>query len=346
MSQLDPDDLTLVTGAGGFIGGHLVAELRRRGHRRLRAVDLKSFDQWFQRFDDVDNRVLDLRTKEACHLATSEARYVFNLAADMGGMGFIELNKALCMMTVLINTHMLMGAREAGVERFFFSSSACVYAADKQTSAAVVPLREEDAYPAMPEDGYGWEKLFSERMCRHFSEDFGLMMRVARYHNVYGPFGTYDGGREKVPAAICRKVVEAQLSGSPSIEIWGDGEQTRSFTYIDDCVEGTLRLMESEFPEPINIGSDQLVTVNQLVDIVESVAGVKLVRSYKLDAPKGVRGRNSDNTLVRQNLGWSPSRRLEDGLRETYAWIYAQMSESRNEPSLVSGNKLGFAQSR
>jgi GDP-D-mannose 3',5'-epimerase len=346
MSRLDPDDLTLVTGAGGFIGGHLVAALRRRGHGRLRAVDIKPLDQWFQRFDDVDNRVLDLRTKEACYLATSDARYVFNLAADMGGMGFIELNKALCMMTVLINTHMLMGARDAGVERFFFSSSACVYASDKQTSAAVVPLREEDAYPALPEDGYGWEKLFSERMCRHFSEDFGLKTRVARYHNVYGPFGTYDGGREKAPAAICRKVIEAQLSGSPSIEIWGDGEQTRSFTYIDDCIEGTLRLMESEFPGPLNIGSDQLVTVNQLVDIVECIAGVKLAHRYKFDAPKGVRGRNSDNTLVRQSLGWSPSRRLEDGLRETYTWVYAQMNQSQNEPSLTSGSKLEFAQSR
>ena len=327
-SQLHADDLTLVTGAGGFIGGHLVAELRRRGHRRLRAVDIKPLDQWFQRFDDIDNQVLDLSTKEACSLANAEVRYVFNLAADMGGMGFIEFNKALCMATVLINTHMLMAARDAGVERFFFSSSACVYAADKQTSTAVVPLREEDAYPAMPEDGYGWEKLFSERMCRHFSEDFGLVTRVARYHNVYGPCGTYDGGREKAPAAICRKVVEAQLSGCPTIEIWGDGEQTRSFTYIDDCLEGTLRLMESQFPEPLNIGSDQLVSVNQLVDIVESIAGVKLVRRYKLDAPKGVRGRNSDNTLVRQKLGWSPSKRLEDGLRETYAWIYAQLRES------------------
>ena len=328
MSDLNPDDLTLVTGAGGFIGGHLVAELRRRGHRRLRAVDVKPLERWYQRFDDVDNRVLDLTMKEACRLATGEARYVFNLAADMGGMGFIEHNKALCMMSVLINTHMLMSARETGVERFFFSSSACVYAADKQTSTAVEPLREEDAYPAMPEDGYGWEKLFSERMCRHFSEDFGLATRVARYHNVYGPFGTYDGGREKAPAAICRKVIQAQLSGSQTIEIWGDGKQTRSFTYIDDCLEGTLRLMESGVTEPVNIGSDQLVTVDRLVEIVEGIAGVKLVRRYKLDAPKGVRGRNSDNTLVRQRLGWSPSRRLEDGMRETYSWIYAQMTES------------------
>jgi GDP-D-mannose 3', 5'-epimerase len=340
---LEIDDLTLVTGAGGFIGGHLVAELRRRGHHRLRAVDVKPLDQWYQQFTDVDNQVLDLRTKEACYLATSGARYVFNLAADMGGMGFIELNKALCMTSVLINTHMLMSARELGIERFFFASSACVYAANKQTSADVVPLREGDAYPAMPEDGYGWEKLFSERMCRHFSEDFGLLTRVARYHNVYGPYGTYDGGREKAPAAICRKVVEAQLSGLHTIEIWGDGEQTRSFTYIDDCIEGTLRLMDSRFSEPLNIGSDQLVTVNQLVDIVESIAGVKLTRRYKLDAPKGVRGRNSDNTLVQQRLGWAPARRLEDGLRETYAWIHSQMNELPAQVVTVDSNEISSA---
>jgi nucleoside-diphosphate-sugar epimerase len=251
---------------------------------------------------------------------------VFNLAADMGGMGFIEQNKALCMLTVLINTHMLMAARDAGVERFFYSSSACVYAAEKQTDAAVQPLREQDAYPAMPEDGYGWEKLFSERMCRHFREDFGVQTRVARYHNVYGPFGTYEGGREKAPAAICRKVIQAELSGSGVIEIWGDGEQTRSFTYIDDCLEGTLRLSASDVTEPLNIGSDQLVTINQLVDIVEGIAGVTLKRKYKLDAPKGVRGRNSDNTLVSQRLGWTPSIRLEDGMRHTYEWIRAEMT--------------------
>jgi nucleoside-diphosphate-sugar epimerase len=241
-------------------------------------------------------------------------------------MGFIELNKAACMLTVLINTHMLMAARKAGTERFFYSSSACVYAAEKQTSAAVQPLREQDAYPAMPEDGYGWEKLFSERMCRHFTEDFGIVTRVARYHNVYGPHGTYDGGREKAPAAVCRKVVQALLSKSGEIEIWGDGEQTRSFTYIDDCLEGTLRLMEGAVAEPLNIGSDQLVTINQLVDIVEQIADVKLKRRYKLDAPKGVRGRNSDNTLITERLGWAPSVRLEDGMRRTYAWIFDQMT--------------------
>jgi nucleoside-diphosphate-sugar epimerase len=323
---MERSDLVLVTGAGGFIGGHLVAELRRRGHRRIRAVDIKPLDEWYQAFDDVDNRSLDLREIAACHQSASGARYVFNLAADMGGMGFIELHKAECMLTVLINTHMLMAAQAAGVERFFYSSSACVYAAEKQTSAAVQPLREPDAYPAMPEDGYGWEKLFSERMCRHFTEDYGIVTRVARYHNVYGPHGTYDGGREKAPAAVCRKVIAALQSKSGEIEIWGDGEQTRSFTYIDDCLEGTLRLMDSDVAEPLNVGSEQLVTINQLVDIVESIAGVKLKRRYKLDAPKGVRGRNSDNTLIRQRLGWAPSIRLEDGMRQTYEWIHAQMS--------------------
>jgi nucleoside-diphosphate-sugar epimerase len=323
---MEKNDLVLVTGAGGFIGGHLVAELGRRGHRRVRAVDVKPLGEWYQCFGDVDNRSLDLRDLSACRASTQGTRYVFNLAADMGGMGFIELHKAECMLTVLINTHMLMAAREAGVERFFYSSSACVYAAEKQTMAAVSPLREEDAYPAMPEDGYGWEKLFSERMCRHFTEDFDIVTRVARYHNVYGPHGTYDGGREKAPAAICRKVIQAQLKGSNEIEIWGDGEQTRSFTYIDDCLEGTLRLMDSGIDEPLNVGSEQLVTINQLVDIVEGIAGVRLTRRYKLDAPKGVRGRNSDNTRIRQTLGWAPSISLEDGMKKTYSWILEQMT--------------------
>jgi GDP-D-mannose 3', 5'-epimerase len=328
---MNKNDLVLVTGAGGFIGGHLIADLRRQGYRRLRAVDIKPFDEWYQRFQDVENLSLDLSDKASCERACRDAQYVFNLAADMGGMGFIELNKALCMLTVLINTHMLMAARDAGVKRFFYSSSACVYAAEKQTTAAVTPLREPDAYPAMPEDGYGWEKLFSERMCRHFTEDFGLETRVARYHNVYGPFGTYDGGREKAPAAVCRKVITALLTGSGEIEIWGDGEQTRSFTYIDDCLHGTQKLMASDVREPLNIGSDQLVTINQLVDIVERIAGVKLKRRYKLDAPKGVRGRNSDNTLVTQRLGWAPSIRLEDGMRKTYEWIHEQMTTAASE---------------
>ncbi|HEY1303421.1 MAG TPA: NAD-dependent epimerase/dehydratase family protein [Vicinamibacterales bacterium] len=332
---MDTSDLVLVTGAGGFIGGHLVAELRRRGHRRIRAVDVKPFGEWYQQFDDVDTRSLDLGDLENCRQSAQGTRYVFNLAADMGGMGFIELHKAECMLTVLINTHMLMAAREAGVERFFYSSSACVYAAEKQTTAAVSPLREEDAYPAMPEDGYGWEKLFSERMCRHFTEDFGIVTRVARYHNVYGPHGTYDGGREKAPAAICRKVIAAELSGSNDIEIWGDGEQTRSFTYIDDCLEGTLRLMESAVTEPLNVGSEQLVTINQLVDIVEGIAGVTLRRRYKLDAPKGVRGRNSDNTRIRQQLGWAPSVRLEEGMQQTYSWIRQEMTADARRRAVV-----------
>ena len=326
MADKHTADLVVVTGAGGFIGGHLIADLRRQGYRRLRAVDIKPLDEWYQRFDDVENLSLDLSSIDACERACKDARLVYNLAADMGGMGFIELNKALCMLTVLINTHMLMASRQAGVERFFYSSSACVYAAEKQTSAAVTPLREPDAYPAMPEDGYGWEKLFSERMCRHFTEDFGLQTRVARYHNVYGPYGTYDGGREKAPAAVCRKVIKAQLAGSNEIEIWGDGEQTRSFTFIDDCLYGTQSLMASDITEPLNIGSDQLVTINQLVDIVESIAGVKLRRRYKLDAPKGVRGRNSDNTLISAKLGWAPSVRLEEGMRQTYEWIHGEMT--------------------
>jgi nucleoside-diphosphate-sugar epimerase len=244
----------------------------------------------------------------------------------MGGMGFIENNKALCMLSVLISTHMLEAARLAGVQRFFYSSSACVYAAGKQESPEVEPLRESDAYPAMPEDGYGWEKLFSERMARHYHEDFGLETRVARYHNVYGPYGTFDGGREKAPAAICRKVATAVLDGSEAIEIWGDGKQTRSFTYIDDCVEGTVRLTESEVRQPLNIGSEQLVTINELVDMVEDIAGISLKRNYNLSAPQGVRGRNSDNSLIENQLGWAPSVSLQDGLLQTYRWIFHEMS--------------------
>jgi len=319
------DHLIVVTGAGGFIGGHLVADLVRQGHTRVRAVDRKPLSRWYQRFDAADNRVLDLSKLEACCEATQDAHTIYNLAADMGGMGFIETHKAACMLSVLINTHMLLAAQKSGARRFFFASSACVYNADKQKDADVTALKEEDAYPAMPEDGYGWEKLFSERMCRHFREDFGLETRIARYHNVYGPLGTYDGGREKAPAAICRKVIQAKLSATHEIEIWGDGEQTRSFMYIDDCLHGTQLLTHSGFTEPINIGSSQLVTINQLVSIAESIAGIKLHRRYKPDAPKGVRGRNSDNTLIERIFGWEPSVRLEDGLEQTYRWIYSQI---------------------
>jgi len=320
------DDLIVVTGAGGFIGGHLVADLVTAGHKRVRGIDVKPLDHWYQRQPSVDNRVANLCDLVACQGAAKGARQIFNLAADMGGMGFIETHKADCMLSVLINTHMLMAAKETGAERFFYSSSACVYAADKQTRPDVAPLREEDAYPAMPEDGYGWEKLFSERMCRHFREDFGLQTRVARYHNVYGPLGTYDGGREKAPAAICRKIIEAELRGAAEIEVWGDGEQTRSFMYVDDCVYGTQQLLASDVTEPINIGSDELVTINQLIDIVEDIAGRKFKRRYNLTAPKGVRGRCSENTLIKQKLGWAPAIRLRDGMEETYRWIHEQMT--------------------
>jgi GDP-D-mannose 3', 5'-epimerase len=323
---LGKGDLVVVAGAGGFIGGWLVRHLLATGFRKVRAIDLKRPEEWFQRFAEAENIVGDLRDRAVCAASCEGAAAVYNLAADMGGMGFIEAHKAECMISVLINTHLLLAAKEARVERYFFASSACVYAADKQTSAAVAPLREEDAYPAAPEDGYGWEKLFSERMCRHFSEDFGLCTRIARYHNVYGPMGTYEGGREKAPAAICRKVIEAKLSGRNEIEIWGDGEQTRSFMYIDDCLHGTVRIMACDSGEPINLGSSRLVTINQLVDIVERIAGLRLPRRYNLDAPKGVRGRNSDNTRIQRLLDWEPSIALEDGLERTYRWIYDSMS--------------------
>ena len=316
----------LVTGAGGFIGGHLVRDLLEKGES-VRAVDKKPADEWYQRFDDAENFELDLSLRDACYQATGGVGQVYNLAADMGGMGFIELNKALCMLSVLINTHLLEASRDNGVERFLFSSSACVYAAEKQTDAEVQPLKEEDAYPAEPEDGYGWEKLFSERMCRHFTEDFGLGTRVVRYHNVYGPEGTWDGGREKAPAAICRKVAQAKLSGEHEIEVWGDGEQTRSFTYITDCLYGTQALMASEHTAPVNLGSTELVTINQLIDIVEEIAGIKVSRNYDLSAPQGVRGRNSDNAQLEAALGWEPSVSLQEGMAQTYAWIYDQLSE-------------------
>lgn len=316
----------LVAGAGGFIGGHLMADLLRQGHTDIRGVDLKPAGEWYQRFPEVENLQLDLQEREACDRACDGVETVYNLAADMGGMGFIENNKALCMLSVLINTHLLMATRACGVSRYFYASSACVYAADKQVSADVQPLKESDAYPAMPEDGYGWEKLFSERMCRHFREDFGVETRVARYHNVYGPHGTYDGGREKAPAAICRKVIEAKRSGRHEIEIWGDGKQTRSFMYIDDCLKGTQSILDSEIPEPINLGSDELVTINQLVDIVEEIAEIRLERRYNLSAPKGVNGRNSDNTLIKKYLNWAPGIRLKDGMERTYRWIHDQMA--------------------
>ena len=311
----------VVAGAGGFIGGHLVARLRAEG-RPVRAVDIKPLSEWYQVFDDAENVVADLKLREECERVCAGADKVYQLAADMGGMGFIEHHKGLCMLSVLTNTHMLLAAVDARVSRFFYSSSACVYAADKQLSPDVAPLKESDAYPAMAEDGYGWEKLFSERMCRHFREDFGLATRVARYHNVYGPHGTWEGGREKAPAAICRKVIHAKHRREPTIEIWGDGSQTRSFMYIDDCIRGTLAIANSEILDPINLGSSELVTVNELVDIVEEIAGIELRRSYNLNAPKGVNGRNSDNAMIQRELGWEPSIRLREGMEQTYRWIH------------------------
>jgi GDP-D-mannose 3',5'-epimerase len=329
-------DFVLVAGAGGFIGGQLVRDLERQG-RSVRAVDRKPLDHWFYRSSTAENLIYDLKNSDACQLATRNIDEVYNLAADMGGMGFIEHNKALCMLSVLINTHLLVGSRDNGVKRFFFSSSACVYPDYRQQETDIDALKEADAYPAMAEDGYGWEKLFSERMCRHFREDFGLTTRIARYHNVYGPYGTWDGGREKAPAAICRKVAMAKMTGKQEIEIWGDGQQTRSFMYIDDCLKGTQLLMQSDVVEPLNIGSDEMVSINELVDIVEDIAGVRLKRTYKLDAPKGVRGRNSDNTLIRKSLQWAPSIRLREGMEKTYRWIYDQVkARAENRPFVAA----------
>lgn len=316
----------VVCGAGGFIGGHLVRYLLGRGVNVLRAVDKKPLQEWHQRSEGIENLCLDLQEEQNCLAAMQGADHVYQLAADMGGMGFIETNKAACMLNVLVSTHTLLAARESGVNRFFYASSACVYNGSKQNRPNAAALREADAYPALPEDGYGWEKLFSERMCRHFEEDFGLVCRVARYHNVYGPHGTWTGGREKAPAAICRKVIEAKLTGQHEINIWGDGRQTRSFMFIDDCLRGSRMIMDSDIDEPINLGSSELVTINQLVDIAEEIAGIRLVRTYDRTAPRGVDGRNSDNSMILDRLGWEPSIRLRDGLETTYRWIERQMT--------------------
>jgi GDP-D-mannose 3', 5'-epimerase len=325
----------VVAGAGGFIAGHLVKELVKKGNI-VRAVDIKPINEWYQVSEECDNLVLDLRIRENCYKAVNGYNEIFNLAADMGGMGFIENNKAACMISVLINTHLLIAAKECGADRFFYASSACVYNGDKQTDPNNPGLKESDAYPALAEDGYGWEKLFSERMCRHFSEDFGIITRVARFHNVYGPHGTYDGGREKAPAAICRKVIDAQLTGKKEIIIWGDGHQTRSFMYIDDCIKGIQDIMYSNINEPINLGSSEMVSINQLVDIVEEIAGYKMERKYDLGAPKGVRGRNSENTLIREYLGWEPSIPLKKGMKKTYDWIKDEMENEAKEKKGVN----------
>lgn len=330
--------LIVVAGGGGFIGGHLVGRLLEDENVAVRSIDIKPLDEWYQIHSGAENIVADLKDPAACLEACKGADDVYNLACDMGGMGFIENNKALCMISVLINTNLLLAARDQGIGRYFYSSSACVYNGEKQQNEDVIPLKESDAYPALPEDGYGWEKLFSERMCRHFSEDFGLYTRVARFHNVYGPHGTWQGGREKAPAAICRKVIEAKLTGNHQIEIWGDGKQTRSFMYIDDCLEGIDKIMNGDVPEPVNLGSDELVTINELVDTVEDIAGIKLDRTYKLDAPKGVNGRNSDNTKIQEYVGWAPGIRLRDGMELTYRWILDEFKAAYPEKAAAEAH--------
>ncbi len=320
----------LVTGAGGFIGGHLVKRLIEQGHE-VRAVDIKDFNEWYQHYPEVDNFCLDMSIKENCFKMTEGTDGVINMACNMGGMGFIENNKALCMLSVLVNTHMLMACKEFNVKKYFFSSSACAYNKDLQDQPTISGLKESDAYPANPEDGYGWEKLFSERMCRHFLEDYGLDVKVARYHNIFGPNGTYDGGREKAPAALCRKIIESILENKKTIDVWGDGKQTRSFLYIDDCVDATLKLFNSEFHGPINIGSEEKVSINEMISKIEKISNQKVSKNYQLDKPKGVRGRNSDNTLIRSQLNWDPKYTLYQGLEKTYDWIFQELKKKHNQ---------------
>lgn len=325
----------LIAGGGGFIGGHLANSLVNRGHD-VRVADVKPLDQWYQRIEGAENIVANLEEKDACFSVSEGCDEVYNLACNMGGMGFIENNKALCMLSILINTHLLMAAKEFQIKKYLYSSSACVYAADKQTDATVIALKEADAYPAMPEDGYGWEKLFSERMCKHFEEDFGMEVRVVRFHNVYGPDGTWRGGREKAPAALSRKIIEAKKSGNLKIEVWGDGEQTRTFMYIDDCISGLDKLMKSDFSDPINLGRSELVSINQLIDIISEIAGVEVEREHNLDAPQGVRGRSSDNSLILDKLKWEPEIDLKTGLAKTYAWIEEQIEREARGESVIS----------
>ena len=322
-------DSYLICGAGGFIGGHLVKNLLEEGNKVV-AVDNKPFDYWFQHFDECKNYSLDIKEYDNCLEVSKNVDYIYNMACNMGGMGFIENNKAECMLSVLINTNMLRASIKNSIKKYFFSSSACVYNGSKQNDSFVVGLKETDAYPADPEDGYGWEKLFSERMCRHFTEDFKLKTRVARYHNVYGPLGTYDGGREKAPAAICRKIIEAKISGKNEIDVWGDGEQTRSFMFIDDCIIGTKKLFLSDHSEVFNIGSEEQVSINQMINIIEDIAGIKVKRNYQLDKPLGVRGRSSDNTQIRDKINWDTEISLQNGLEKTYKWIFDQITSGKN----------------
>ncbi len=319
----------LVAGAGGFIGGHLVKSLMSQGHKVV-CADVKPLEYWFQLFAENKNYSFDLKEYENCLKATEGVDYIYNMACNMGGMGFIENNKAECMLSVLINTNLLRACLINKVKKYFFSSSACVYNGRKQREVFIPGLKEEDAYPAEPEDGYGWEKLFSERMCRHFTEDFGLETRVIRYHNVYGPIGTYDGGREKAPAALCRKIILAKMNNDKNIEVWGDGEQTRSFMFIDDCLDGTQKIFNSNLKDVYNLGSDEQVSINQMISIIEEISDFKVEKKYLLDKPKGVRGRSSDNTKILGDLKWAPSIKLKDGLSKTYSWIFNQIKSGDN----------------
>ncbi len=320
----------LVTGAGGFIGGHLVKELLNRGYS-VRAVDIKPLKEWYQIFNDVENFALDMSIKDNCFKMAKGVSGVLNMACNMGGMGFIENNKAECMLSVLVNTHMLMACKEHKVKKYFFSSSACAYNKDLQDKPDISGLKESDAYPANPEDGYGWEKLFSERMCRHYLEDYGLDVKVARYHNVYGPNGTYDGGREKAPAALCRKVIIANEKNSDIIDVWGDGKQTRSFLFIEDCIDATLQFFNSNHHGPINIGSEEKVSINEMIEKIEKISSKKFKKNYQLDKPKGVRGRSSNNDLIRKLFKWEPKYNLYEGLKKTYQWIGEDMKRKHNQ---------------
>ena len=320
----------LICGAGGFIGGHLVKYLLDTKKYELVCADIKPLESWFQIFDDNKNFSFDLKDYENCLKVSKSVHYIFNMACNMGGMGFIENNKAECMLSVLINANLLRASLKNSIEKYFFSSSACVYNAKKQMKTFIPGLKETDAYPADPEDGYGWEKLFSERMCRHFNEDFNLETRIVRYHNVFGPMGTFDGGREKAPAALCRKIIQAKLNNEDTIEVWGDGEQTRSFLYIDDCIKGTMDVFNGNYTDVFNIGSEEQVSINNLVDIIENIANYKVKKKYLLDKPKGVRGRSSDNTFVNKKIHWDSKINLKSGLEKTYEWIYNQIKSGSN----------------
>jgi len=335
---MEKNDLIVVAGAGGFIAGALARYFHDKGFVRIRAVDKKPLSEWYQRTPGVESLSLDLSDPENCRRAVEGAAEVYNLAADMGGMGFIERHRVDCLRSVLINTHMVEAAWRAGAERYFFSSSACAYNTDLQKDPKVRALKESDAYPAMAERGYGWEKLISEMFCQEYTAERGMPTFIARFHNVYGPHGTWDGGREKAPAALCRKVIEAKDTGAKEITIWGDGTQTRSFMYIDDCIKGIDQIMHCDklVATPINLGSSELVSINDLTTLAETIGGVKLTRRYDPTAPRGVAGRNSDNTMIHRILGWEPDTSLKDGLARTYNWIEQQYRDRRSGKRTVS----------